>query len=1233
MTSLPKRLVAKVVTLRDGEGTTALLMFAYSFLAMTAYNILRPVTKSKAISALGPDNLPYVLLAAGVFIGLLMHVYSYAAVRVPRRWVIPATQVCIVGILLLFWTLFQTFPDANWVSAAFYVFGLLLGVLLINQFWMLANDIYDARQAKRLFGFIGGGASLGGAIGSWLTVFAVHEVGANNLVLLSAALLVVAIAVVARVGRHLSGSGMAIEERGVGGGEALRLLRSSRQLQVIALVVAFAAIGAGLIDQQLNMAAAAFKGEDATNALTDFLAQVQGWVSIVGLVIQVGFTSRIHRSLGLAVALLMLPVGFGTSAIVILLTGSWWAPALARVVDASLRYTIDKTTREVLFLPVPPDLKLTAKPFIDVTMDRFAKAVGALVTLVLIKSWGLGLTWEQLSYASLAVTMLWIVLAVVARREYLKAFRESIATRAVAPTALGLGAADPSTVEALIEELSSPDEASVLYAIDMLETFEKRNLITPLLLHHPSSKVRARVLRAFKSLRAAVGEHWAPAVEALLTDDDPEVRSGAMRALATVKKDEAPSLLRHYLDDPAPRVSVTAAVVLATSASEADRQAAEIALERLVSDTRQVAAASRREVAAGLAHIPNAAFQHLLIALIHDADVDVAREAVRTARMLQQQDPMIVPALAALLSHRLLKREAREALVSYGDGVVPMLTYVVHDPDEQVWVRRHIPGTLAELPTQASLDALAGLLGDRDGFLRFKAIEAIEAIRRDDPALRFDGSTAEPHVLRETARYCNYLTLRQNLLREDPDSAGTLIVRALTDKLDRALDRTYRLLGLIYPWREIADARYTIEHGTDRLRASAIEYLDNLLRAPLRGRVLPLVEDVPIEEKVRHANLVLKTRPRDLEDTLAQLIHDDDQVISASAILYVERRNLWATLEKDVEYVLGHRLVDDWFVFEAASWALGSRRMGERRDALWLEPLPVVELADRLRGLPLFDEVSADELFRIARAGRQIGHEGGRRLAAHGEAGDVQFLLGGSVRVSDADRAYDLQAPAALSFEAMLEGRPVDREIHTVDRVVCLRIGRPEFLTMLSDSVELTQGLFRALLRGSTRTPHALVSPGPQDPTVGRDDGLLQPIERARRLREHPFFRSATTDQLLDLVSGAHEIRFREGEVLFREHDPPALLHLIEGEVRLDTGTATPAIAGPGSTLCTAETLAGLSPGCRATVITAGRALRLDRDALFVVLADHVELLQTLFSGALRATDARIEHAAGPARV
>ena len=262
-----QRLLRPVVQLRDGETVTALLMFAYSFLAMTSYNVIKPITRSEFISSLGADNLPWVQFGSGIIIGLLMQAYTKAIAVVPRKWTIPVTQAGMVALLVAFWVMFQTFGP-RWVSVGFYLLSLILGVLLISQFWTLANDIYDPRQAKRMFGFIGGGSSLGGAMGASLTAFLVQRLGTQAMLLVSAAIMAGCFAIVVAVVRReeragASDAAKAGEEEGVGGGEAIALLRSSRHLQIIAAVIAFAAIGAAIIEQQLYMATAESKG--ATN--------------------------------------------------------------------------------------------------------------------------------------------------------------------------------------------------------------------------------------------------------------------------------------------------------------------------------------------------------------------------------------------------------------------------------------------------------------------------------------------------------------------------------------------------------------------------------------------------------------------------------------------------------------------------------------------------------------------------------------------------------------------------------------------------------------------------------------------------------------------------------------------------------------------------------------------------------------------------------------------------------
>ena len=120
--------------------------------------------------------------------------------------------------------------------------------------------------------------------------------------------------------------------------------------------------------------------------------------------------------------------------------------------------------------------------------------------------------------------------------------------------------------------------------------------------------------------------------------------------------------------------------------------------------------------------------------------------------------------------------------------------------------------------------------------------------------------------------------------------------------------------------------------------------------------------------------MLFRTRRREVEDTLAQLIHDDDQVIAAAAVHLAAERGI-GTLADDLEYVLAHRDVRDWYVFEAASWALAGTRMAiDERRARWLEPLPAVEIVNRLRRIALFEHVSVDELFRLAGTGRQMRH-------------------------------------------------------------------------------------------------------------------------------------------------------------------------------------------------------------------------------------------------------------------
>jgi ATP/ADP translocase/HEAT repeat protein len=1192
-------------------------MFAYSFLAMTAYNILKPITRSKFISDLGADNIPYVQLAAGLVIGVLMERYSALAGRLPRRLVIPATLGGMAALQVVFWALFRT--AGEWVSVAFYLYGLILAVLVISQFWTLANDIYDARQAKRIFGLIGGGSSLGGMTGAGLTAFAVSRIGTGNLLLVSAAILACCTVLVVLVNRREKGAGRTgagiEEEEGVSGQEALRLLRESRHLQVIALVIGFAAVGAGLIEQQLNLATEAFKGRSATDSMTEFLAQVTLYLSAIGFLIQVGLTSRVHRRLGVGFALLVLPFCLGATGVAILLNAALWAPALARIVDTSVRYTLDKTTREVLFLPLPLDVKYRAKPFVDVTVDRFAKGLSALLALVLIKPWGLALTWQQVSWASLGVAGLWVLAALRARREYQAAFRRSIETRAIEAEAVRPEQADVTTVEALVEELAHPDEGRVLYAVDLLESLDKRHLVTPLLLHHESEKVRVRALLALEAARPEMRERWGPAVERLLRDGSVEVRAAAVQALAAIRGERSAELMRAHLGDRDPRVATIAALTLAGSPREEDAAAAEAALQRLAADTREVATEGRLQVATALGRLQDRRFRLLLVPLMFDGDLAVARAAVRSAGQAGEADELLLPPLVSLLRRRPLRAAVREVLAGRGEGGVDALAYFLREGTEDVEVRRQIPATLARIPSPRTVELLLAGLGDPDGEVRDRSLAALLELRRGDEPVEIARGPVEERALAEARRTFRCLSLRYNVLREDV--RGSLLDRALAERVEQGTDRAWRLLGLLHPWRDVAVARRGME-GDPRSRARAAEYLDNLLGGALRRSVVPLLEDLPLEEKARKANALLRTRERDLEDTLAQLVHDEDQLLSAAAIQRVEEKGLWG-LADDLEHVLAHRDSRDLHAFEAASWALAARRLTpEERGARWREALPAVEVAHRLLQVPLLRFAPVAALFDVAAMGRTVRPEAGRVVGQEGASpAEVHFLLEGeAVTRADPRPPRQQAAPLAVGLEAVLCGGRLRETTRSREGAVFLAVGAQDLLALVSEG----NGLLRALLRGTVAD-----GPAPAEarvlrarPVPARQPGEASPtLERVRLLEACPLFADATPDELLRLAEAAREEPIAAGSALGEEWEPPALHVVVEGEVSLEAEDGNTAVARSGDTLGVRETLAGAFGGA-ARATAPGRALRIDADRLVDLLTEDTDLLRGVFS-ALRA--------------
>src|SRR6185437_4503243 len=189
-------------------------------------------------------------------------------------------------------------------------------------FWALMVDVFDAGQGKRIFGFIAAGATLGGIFGSSLTASLAPHVGMLYLLLISAALLEVAVFCVRRLSRLSDALQQKVtvpkDEVVIGGSIFSGLhhaLSSSYLVNVSLYLLLFATTSTFLYFQQAEIARQAFADRGARTA---FFARVDLSVNILTLGAQLFLTGRVPRWIGVALTLAILPLlsafGFGALA-------------------------------------------------------------------------------------------------------------------------------------------------------------------------------------------------------------------------------------------------------------------------------------------------------------------------------------------------------------------------------------------------------------------------------------------------------------------------------------------------------------------------------------------------------------------------------------------------------------------------------------------------------------------------------------------------------------------------------------------------------------------------------------------------------------------------------------------------------------------------------------------------------------------------------------------------------
>jgi len=403
----PVRHVTRLLGIEPGEFPAVIWSFLYFFCILGSYYMLRPVREAMAVES-GPETIPW--LFGGTFLVMLIAtpIYGWIASKYPRKRFLPWVYYFFISNILIFWATFSyaisNELDYVWLSRIFFVWISVFNLYVVSVFWSFMADLYSQVQGRRLFGIISSGGSIGALLGAKATSELVVNIGFQNLMPISATLLLVGTYCITRLRREIRQEDSIQGSMTIDSGKPLGGSPFSGITHVLNskyfLAIALASVIASLLGTALYMFSADLVQDAITNndERTRFFSDINFWTNVFALIGQMLLVKETVRRFGLGVTL----------------------SSILTVARRALGFGLSKPTNDMLYSVVTPEEKYKAKNFIDTVLYRTGDVIGTWAVRFMVSIAGLAGT----SLLMMPFAAIWAGIALWLGREYKRRDKE-----------------------------------------------------------------------------------------------------------------------------------------------------------------------------------------------------------------------------------------------------------------------------------------------------------------------------------------------------------------------------------------------------------------------------------------------------------------------------------------------------------------------------------------------------------------------------------------------------------------------------------------------------------------------------------------------------------------------------------------------------------------------------------------------------------------------------------------
>ena len=415
-----QRLLAKACDIHPEEVRATLASFSLVLVLMGSYYILRPLRDAMA-SDWTDAEVSWLWTFTFFFSAIAVSLYGTAVTRIRVKALVPAVYAFFAASFVAFYVATQVLTDRTLVDKSFYVWISVFSLFHISVFWSFMSDTFSKPQSKRLFGFIGAGASIGAIGGPAIATLVAGGAGTDPLLLIASAMIVLTLPLVVWIQRlkyadlhNRDISARPGDFEYIGGNPLagfVEFLKSPYLLGIALFIFLYTAISSFVYFELKNLLA-----DYDLDARSQIWAMMDLVVNSLTILIAAFATGRMAKFLGLPFTLASVPVVIGLGMLILAA-----APMVSIVVAIQIarragNYAISRPAREMLFTAVDREMRFKAKPVIDIVVYRGGDMLNAWAFTGLTTGLGLGL--GAVAAVGAAIATLWAAVGIYLGRRF-----------------------------------------------------------------------------------------------------------------------------------------------------------------------------------------------------------------------------------------------------------------------------------------------------------------------------------------------------------------------------------------------------------------------------------------------------------------------------------------------------------------------------------------------------------------------------------------------------------------------------------------------------------------------------------------------------------------------------------------------------------------------------------------------------------------------------------------------